>query len=91
MGGTELLYMKSWTGDESGENPNYTREFDARVIDRGEGFVVLDKTLFYPLGGGQPSDTGAFTWEGGGSRVKEVRKKNQIRHFVDTVPTSDEV
>jgi alanyl-tRNA synthetase len=47
-------------------------EFDARVVDvteRVSGWtaVVLDRTAFYPTGGGQPSDTGTLN----GSRVVE--------------------
>ncbi len=45
-------------------------EFDARVIDlseRDDGAiaVILDRTAFYPTGGGQPNDTGTL----GGARV----------------------
>lgn len=40
----------------------YAREFDAEVINQaehdGKFFVILDKTLFYPGGGGQPCDLG---------------------------------
>ena len=40
----------------------YAREFDAEVINQaehdGKFFVTLDKTLFYPGGGGQPCDLG---------------------------------
>jgi alanyl-tRNA synthetase len=48
-------------------------EFNARVVDiteRVSGWtaVVLDRTAFYPTGGGQPSDTGTLN----GSRVVEV-------------------
>ncbi len=47
-------------------------EFDARVVDiteRVSGWtaVTLDRTAFYPAGGGQPSDTGALD----GARVME--------------------
>ena len=47
-------------------------EFEARVVDltdRVSGWtaVVLDRTAFYPTGGGQPSDTGTLN----GLRVVE--------------------
>jgi len=83
---TEILYMKD-------AESNYIREFDARVIARGFDHVVLDRTAFYAVGGGQPSDTGALSWTGGRAEVREVTKKGQIEHHLvqnpDTVP--DEV
>lgn len=88
---TEVLYMGEWKGDESVQNPNYIREFDAKITKRGETYVVLDRTAFYALGGGQPSDTGSLRWDGGETRVTEVLKKGEIRHFVDEVPQVDEV
>ncbi|UCD92283.1 MAG: alanyl-tRNA editing protein [Methanobacteriota archaeon] len=88
---TEVIYMEEWRGDESEQNPNYIQTFDANITKRGETFVVLDKTAFYPLGGGQPSDTGLIEWEGGESKVTEVLKKVEIRHFVDSVPETDRV
>jgi len=53
-------------------NDSHLIEFDARVVDvteRVSGWtaVVLDRTAFYPTGGGQPSDTGVLD----GSRVVE--------------------
>ncbi|MEE9224549.1 MAG: alanine--tRNA ligase-related protein, partial [Thermoplasmata archaeon] len=80
---TEVLYMGEWKGDETVENPNYIREFDAKITRRGETYVVLDRTAFYALGGGQPSDTGMLKWDGGETRVTEVLKKGEISHFVD--------
>jgi len=62
---TELLY-----GLDS-----YRREFDATVVDvTPEGAVVLDRTAFYPTGGGQPHDLGRLTWDGATAAVVEVRK-----------------
>ena len=40
----------------------YAREFDAEVTAVDGNTVVLDRTLFYPLGGGQHWDTGTLTW-----------------------------
>lgn len=38
---------------------SYLRECDAQVVSVTDGkFVVLDQTVFYPKGGGQPCDTG---------------------------------
>lgn len=72
---TEILYMKDIEG-------NYIKEFDAKVIKRKDNYVVLDKSAFYPLGGGQPSDTGVLKWPGGESRVAEVQKKGIVKHII---------
>jgi misacylated tRNA(Ala) deacylase len=58
---TDLLYLTD----------AFLREFDAEVVEvRDDGAVALDRTAFYPTGGGQPHDTGTL----GGVRVSEVRK-----------------
>jgi misacylated tRNA(Ala) deacylase len=36
----------------------YQKQCSANVIASAENVIVLDKTVFYPLGGGQPGDTG---------------------------------
>ena len=44
----------------------YLREAPARVIGHtAEGGVLLDQTLFYATGGGQPGDSGRLVWQGG--------------------------
>jgi len=80
---TDMLYMKDI-------DSNYLREFDANVVARGFDHVVLDRTAFYPLGGGQPSDTGRLEWPGGKAEVREVTKKDGVKHHLvqnpDMVP-----
>ncbi len=61
----------------------YLREFTAKVEATFPGIVELDKTAFYHLGGGQPADTGKFSWDQNEITVVDVRKKNRIRHIVD--------
>lgn len=44
----------------------YRREAEARVTGVTEqGGIVLNRSLFYPTGGGQPGDGGALVWSGG--------------------------
>lgn len=53
-------------------------EFDAMVIDSFDGWVVLDQTLFYPEGGGQPSDTGMLISAESMARIDEVVKEDDV-------------
>lgn len=48
----------------------YQRTARATVVAIRDGAVELDQTIFYPLGGGQPGDTGTL----GGLRVVDTRK-----------------
>jgi len=53
----------------------YATEFEAVVLAVEPGKVVLDRTLFYPEGGGQPGDTGVLTLPDGRElRVSDTRK-----------------
>ena len=54
------------------------REFDASVRSSELNLVTLDRTAFYPTGGGQPNDTGIMKWDGGESKVVDVSKKAGI-------------
>ncbi len=43
----------------------YLQDCDATVVSVGEPGIVLDRTVFYPLGGGQAGDAGVLVLEGG--------------------------
>ncbi len=44
----------------------YLRDLSAKVSSiTDEGGIILDRTIFYPTGGGQPGDSGHLEWEGG--------------------------
>jgi misacylated tRNA(Ala) deacylase len=44
----------------------YLQAADARIIAHtGEGGLVVDRTVFYATGGGQPGDSGVLDWDGG--------------------------
>ncbi len=58
--GTDLLYLRD----------AYLRHFDATVTAVEGSRVALDRTAFYPTGGGQPHDTGRL----GGAKVTGVQK-----------------
>ncbi len=69
----------------------YAREMVAKVVetDADDGRVLLDKTVFYPGGGGQPPDTGAL-WVGE-DRLEVVRvtaDRDGVWHWVEgSLPT----
>lgn len=70
---TELLY----------QTDSYLQQFDANITSvlLAERAVVLDKTAFYPGGGGQPCDFGTLTVEGAKYPIDKVNKQgDEILH-----------
>jgi len=71
---TQLLYL----------HDSYLREFDAVVTGADGRRVALDRTAFYPGGGGQPADTGLLRWNGRSGRIAELRKEGDtVWHTVE--------
>lgn len=67
---TDLLYLRD----------AYLTEFDATIVAVDGQRVALDRTAFYPTGGGQPCDHGTL----GGVAVVDVRKDgDHVWHTVD--------
>ena len=63
----------------------YMKSFDA-VVESVENGIVLDRTAFYPTGGGQPCDTGKLVVDGVEAEVRETRKDGEdIIHVVDAL------
>ena len=78
---TEKLYL----------NDSYIKEFTASVLyctENGEKYdVILDKTAFFPEGGGQASDKGTL----GGAEVLDVQEKGEDVVHTLSAPISGEV
>ena len=63
---------------------SYLRQCEATVSRTGDGHFFVDRTVFYPLGGGQPGDSGTVNWSGGSAAVTNTRYVDgDIAHIVD--------
>jgi misacylated tRNA(Ala) deacylase len=54
------------------------REWDATVLASGPDGIVLDRSAFYPGGGGQPPDHGVLIWGGVQTRIEGARKADDL-------------
>ena len=53
----------------------YLRQCEGRVLAYTDtGGLILDRSIFYPHGGGQPGDSGKLVWEGGEIVLADTRK-----------------
>jgi alanyl-tRNA synthetase len=73
---TEKLYWKD----------PYKKEFTAKIVEIiDKKGVILDRTLFYPQGGGQAPDKGYFSIKGKNIPVKNVTiEESKILHHLDS-------
>ena len=72
----------------------YIREFEAKVtacLPSGDGYqILLDRTAFYPEGGGQPCDLGTFSYEDHVISILDTQENEEadILHFSkESIPT----
>ena len=71
---TEELFLKD----------SYTKEFEARVVKLEGREVILDRTAFYPGGGGQPPDKGSLGIGPIEAMVVDVRREGgEVVHVMD--------
>ncbi|HEU5200002.1 MAG TPA: alanyl-tRNA editing protein [Ktedonobacterales bacterium] len=73
---TDLLYHAD----------SYLSNFDARVVACRENAIALDRTAFYPGGGGQMADQGVLRWDGQEYKITKLFKDqegNGIWHEVE--------
>ncbi|HET9944692.1 MAG TPA: alanyl-tRNA editing protein [Actinomycetes bacterium] len=54
------------------------REWDATVLDSSPDGLVLDRSAFYPGGGGQPPDHGTLLWGGVQTRIVGARRGDDL-------------
>jgi misacylated tRNA(Ala) deacylase len=67
----------------------YLKTADARVIGASERGIELDRTIFYPLGGGQPGDTGVLVRENGERiAILDTRKGETLDSVLHIAPPS---
>ena len=63
----------------------YLKECDAVVVGVDDNVIVLERTIFYATGGGQPGDTGTISWDGGSATIVDTRygDNGAINHIVE--------
>ncbi|MBU0527431.1 alanyl-tRNA editing protein [Candidatus Micrarchaeota archaeon] len=72
---TEILFLED----------SYCKQCTANVKSISNNSVVLDQTIFYPRGGGQPSDQGTITHSDGTEYkvLNVIKRDGQINHELD--------
>ncbi len=55
----------------------YAKSCEATVLGADEAGVRLDRTVFYPMGGGQAGDMGTLRWDGGEIAIADTRKGDE--------------
>ena len=74
---TEKLYLKDIQSA-------YKTRFNGKIVSIEENKIILDRSLFYPIGGGQNWDLGYLEGDNGKIAVTEVRGRDFIEHYVES-------
>jgi len=77
---TELIY----------QTDSYVQQFRAQVIGVEGAQIALDRTAFFPGGGGQPADQGMIVWPDGSANVLKAKKAGGlVWHKLDVDPPAE--
>jgi misacylated tRNA(Ala) deacylase len=66
----------------------YARSCAAEVLSAEPGAIRLSRSVFYPMGGGQPGDSGRLVWDGGSCPIADARKAEDGQEVV-LIPGAD--
>jgi misacylated tRNA(Ala) deacylase len=68
--------------EEIAPKDSYQARAEGNVVEVTDGGLILDRTVFYVRGGGQPGDVGTITWDGGSVDVVDTVRKNGVPFHV---------
>jgi misacylated tRNA(Ala) deacylase len=69
--------------DELASRDSYLSRAEGNVLETVDGGLILDRTVFYARGGGQPGDVGIVRWDGGRVEIVDTfRREGKPFHVV---------
>ena len=79
------MYSGSMSTKELFRDDAYLKSCSATVTRADQNTLYVDQTVFYPLGGGQPGDTGTLSWNDGAAKIIDTRygDNGDIAHIVE--------